>query len=165
MRIIGCIGVSIPPQRHHPLFLAKPPPLFRQSPPSILVFREPHLSLWSLCPLFFIFFFQQMIALQTLWKMFFISFKKLFSFSRYSNFCIFVFSSFFFLVSHYLRGWSKKTLKIYHVINCLNKNLITDFFLYLEKQRRRDIETLSIDRELNKKHFYRKIMQKMCTKS
>ena len=39
--------------------------------------------------------FQQMIALQKLWKMFFISSKKLFSFSRYSNFCIFVSPSFF----------------------------------------------------------------------
>ena len=38
--------------------------------------------------------FQQMIALQKLWKMFFISSKKLFSFSRYSSFCIFVFPSF-----------------------------------------------------------------------
>ena len=36
-----------------------------------------------------------MIALQKLWKMLFISSKKLFSFSRYSNFCISVFSSFF----------------------------------------------------------------------
>ena len=32
-----------------------------------------------------IFTFHQMIALQKLWKMFFISSKKLFSFSRYSN--------------------------------------------------------------------------------
>ena len=36
----------------------------------------------------------QMLALQKLWKMFFISSKKLFSFSRYSSFCIFVFPSF-----------------------------------------------------------------------
>ena len=36
----------------------------------------------------------QMIALQKLWKMFFISSKKLFAFSRYSNFCISVFPSF-----------------------------------------------------------------------
>ena len=39
-------------------------------------------------------FFHQMIALQTLWKMFFISSKKLFSFSRYSIFCISVLPSF-----------------------------------------------------------------------
>ena len=38
-------------------------------------------------------FFHQIIALQNLWKMFFSSSKKLFSFSRYSNFCLF-FSSF-----------------------------------------------------------------------
>ena len=41
-----------------------------------------------------IFIFNEMIALQKLWKMFFISSKKLFSFSRYSNFCIFVYPSF-----------------------------------------------------------------------
>ena len=41
-----------------------------------------------------IFIFHQMIALQKLWKIFFISSKKLFSFSRYSNFCIFNFPSF-----------------------------------------------------------------------
>ena len=42
----------------------------------------------SLCPLFFIkfLFFQRMRALQKLWKMFFISSKKL---SRYSIFCNF----------------------------------------------------------------------------
>ena len=34
-------------------------------------------------------FVHQMIALQKLWKMLFISPKKLFSFSRYSNFCNF----------------------------------------------------------------------------
>ena len=36
-----------------------------------------------------ILFFHQMIALQKLWKMFFISSKKLFSSSGYSHFCIF----------------------------------------------------------------------------
>ena len=42
-------------------------------------------------PLFFIkfLFFHQMIGLQKLWKMFFISSKKLFLFLRYSNFCNF----------------------------------------------------------------------------
>ena len=42
-----------------------------------------------------IFIFHQTIAPQKLWKMFFISSKKLFSFSKFSNFCIFVFPSFF----------------------------------------------------------------------
>ena len=121
-----------------------------------------------------IFIFHQMIALQKLWKMFFISSKKLFSFLRYLNFCVFVFPSFFpcqlfsffspFFPCRCFEGWSKKNLKIYGVINCLNKDLITHFVLYLEKEIRSDIETLSIDREFNKEHFYGKIMQKMCTK-
>ena len=49
---------------------------------------------YSLCLQFFIkLFFNQMIALQNLWKVFFISSKKLSSFSRYSNFSN-LFSSF-----------------------------------------------------------------------
>ena len=56
-------------------------------------------------------------------------------------------------------------LKVYDVINCLNKNSITHFVWYLEKEKRYDIEILSIDRVLNKEHFYGKVMQKMCTKS
>ena len=105
------------------------------------------------------FIFHQIIALQKLWTMFFISSKKLFSFSRYSNIPL------FFPVSHCIRGWFKRNLKVYDVINCLNKNLITHFVWYLEKEIRCDIETFSIDRVLNTEHFYGKIMQKMCTKS
>ena len=45
----------------------------------------------------------QMIADQKLWKMLFISFKKLFLFSRYSNFCICIFPSFL-PVSHCFKG-------------------------------------------------------------
>ena len=59
-----------------------------------------------------------------------------------------------------LRGWSKKNLKNHDVINCLNKNLITRFVWYLEKEIRCDIETLSIDGELNKELF----MEKSCRK-
>ena len=99
------------------------------------------------------------------------NYEKSFLFHLKSSFCswdiqIFVFlsSPLFFPVSHCLRGWSKKNLKIY-VIDCLNKNLITHFVWYLEKEIRCDIETLSIDWELNKEHFYEKIMQKMCRKS
>ena len=44
-------------------------------------------------------FFHYIVALQKLWKMFFISPKKLFLFSRYSNFCISILPSFF-PVSH-----------------------------------------------------------------
>ena len=86
-----------------------------------------------------IFISHQMIALQKLWKMFFISSKKLFSFSKIS-------------------------VKFYDVINCLNKNLITHFAWYLEKQKRYDIETLPIGRVLNKEHCYWKTIQKMCTR-
>ena len=114
--------------------------------------------------LYRIFIYHQMIALQKIRKMFFISPKKLFSFSRYSSF---VFLSFplFLPVSHCFRGWSKKNLKVYDVINCLSKNLITHFVWYLKKEIGFDIETLSIMRVSNKEHFYGKITQKMCTKS
>ena len=55
--------------------------------------------------------------------------------------------------------------KVYDVINCLNKNLIIHFAWCLGKEKRYDIETLSIDRVLNKEHFYGKTMPKMWTKS
>ena len=111
-----------------------------------------------------IFILHQMIALQKLWKMFFISSKKLISFSRYSNF-VFLSSPLFFPVSHCLEAWSKKNVEIHDVISCLNKNFIRHFVWYLERETRCDIETLSIDRELNKEYFYEKIMHKLCNKS
>ena len=88
--------------------------------------------------------------------MLFISSKKLFWFSRYSNFCIssHLSSPLFLPVSHCFRGWSKINLKVCEAINCLNQNLITHFVWY-------GIETLSIDRVLNKEHVYWKIMQKI----
>ena len=91
----------------------------------------------------------------------FISSKKLFSFSRYLNFCIF---PLFLPVSHCVRAWSKINLEVYDIINCLNNNLI-HLVWYLEKEKRYGIEILSIDRVLNNEHFYGKIIQKMCTKS
>ena len=80
---------------------------------------------------------------------------------------IFVCSSspLFFPVSHCFRGWFKKHFKVYDVINCLNKNLITHYAWYLEKKIWCDIETLSIDRVLTPDYFNGKIMQKICTKS
>ena len=64
---------------------------------SLLVY---HLTIFDplklVCTIFYqIFIFDQVIALQKLWKMFFISSKKLYSFSRYSDFCILGFPSFF----------------------------------------------------------------------
>ena len=93
--------------------------------------------------LYQIFLFHQTIALQKLWKMFFISSKKLFLFLRYSNFCIFVFPSFF-PVSHCFRGWFQENRKAYDVIICLNKNFMARFVWYLEKGIRCDIDTLSM---------------------
>ena len=103
-------------------------------------------------------FFHQMITLRKLWKMLFISSKKLFSFT------ISVFSLSL-PVGHCFWGWSKVYLKVHDVINCLNKNSVTHFGWYLEKEKRYDIKTLSIDGVSDKEHFYRKIMQKMCSKS
>ena len=100
---------------------------------------------------------------KTMKNVFFISSKKLFLFARYSNFCISVFPLFL-PVSHCFRGWSKINLKVYDVTNCLNKNLMTHFVWYFEKEKRYGIETLSIDTVLNKEHLYWKIMQKMCTR-
>ena len=74
-------------------------------------------------------------------------------------------SPIFLPVSHCLRAWSKINLKDSDVINCLNKNFITHFISYLEKEKKYDIETLAIDTVLNKEHFYGEIVQKMCTKS
>ena len=78
---------------------------------------------------------------------------------------IFVFPSspLFLPVGHCFTEWSKINRKVYDVINYLNKNSITYFAWYLEKKKSYDIETLSIDRVLNKEDFYGKIIQKICT--
>ena len=77
-------------------------------------------------------FFHQMRALQKLREMISIPSKKFISFLRYLNFCIPVLPSF-----------SLCRLLLYDVINCLNKNSITHFVSYLEKEKRYDIEILS----------------------
>ena len=84
--------------------------------------------------------------------------------SRDIQICVFSSSPLFLPVSHCFTGWSKKNLEVYGVINGLNKNF-THFVWYLEKEIRCEIETLSIDRVLNKEHFYGKIMQKMSPKA
>ena len=71
------------------------------------------------------------------------------SFSRYSDFCIPSFLLFSPLDQRF-RGW-------------LKKNNI--FCLISSKWKRYDIETLSIDRVINKEQLYRKILKKICTKS
>ena len=51
--------------------------------------------------------------------------------------CIFVFPSFplFLPVGHCFRVWSEINLKVYDAISCLNKNSITTFVWYLEKEK------------------------------
>ena len=77
-------------------------------------------------------FFHQMRALQKLREMISIPSKKFISFLRYLNFCIPVLPSF-----------SLRRLLLYDVINCLNKNSITHFVSYLEKEEWYDIEISS----------------------
>ena len=61
----------------------------------LMIILEPELPLELVSAIFINFlFFRQMIALHKLWKMLFISSKKLFSFSSYSNFCISILPSF-----------------------------------------------------------------------
>ena len=112
----------------------------------------------------YFFFCYQMLALKWLWKILFISSKKLFSFSKSWNFCISVFRSFF-IVSHYFRGWLQINVKVYEFINCLKKNLITLFVWYLEKEKRYDVEILSIYRVLSKEHFMKKSCRKCASKA
>ena len=89
--------------------------------------------------------------------------KNVFYFSfKFLYFCL----PLFFSLSAIASGVDpRKILKIYDAINCLNKNLIIHFVWYIEKEVSCDIGTLSIDSQLNKEHFYEKIMQKMYTKS
>ena len=72
--------------------------------------------------------------------------KDVFLFNLLSSFRsrdIFVFpsSALFLPVTHCLRASSKINLKVYDVINCLNKNLITHFAWYL---RRKKVMTLKL---------------------
>ena len=69
-------------------------------------------------------------------------------------------SLFFLPVGHCFRGRSKINLKVYDAISCLNKNSITYFVCYLEKEKRYDTKTLSIAGVSNKNIF----MEKSCRK-
>ena len=55
------------------------------------------------------------------------------------GFEFFLSSPLFLPVGHCFRGWSKRNLKVYDVINCLNENLIAYFVWYYEKKKRYDI--------------------------
>ena len=87
------------------------------------------LTLLKPCVRYFykLFISQQMIALQKLWKMFLFHLNSSF---RSQDIQIFVSSSslLFPIVSHCFRGWSRINLnKVYDIINCVNKNLLTHF--------------------------------------
>ena len=94
--------------------------------------------------------------------------KNAFYFIKKSSFCsrdnqIFLFPSFpFFIpVGHCFRGRSKINLKVYDAINCLNKNSITYFVCYLEKEKRYDTKTLSIDGVSNKTFLWKNHAENM----
>ena len=97
----------------------------------------------SLCPLFFIFL---TIDSPLRIMIFFFSFY-LKRFFLYQDIQAFVFQSFplVSLFGHCFRGWSKINLKIYDVIYCVNNNFLPNFVWCLKKEKRYDIETLSID--------------------
>ena len=123
--------------------------------------RAPHriscpVKAQSLCPLFFIkfLFFTKWYPFKNYEKCILFHLKSSFR-SRVIQ--IFVYASFpyFLPVSHCFRSWFKKNLKVYGVIKCLNKTLITHVW-YLEKEIRCVIETLPIDRVLNTTFLWKK---------
>ena len=120
-------------------------------------------AIFEACVCYF-FIFHQMIACQKLLKCFLFHLKR--SFHSW-NIQIFVFlsSHIFLSIDHCFRERIEINLKVFDVISCLNKNLITHFIWYLEKGKRYDIETLSLYRLINKEHFHEKFMLEMCTKS
>ena len=81
------------------------------------------------------------------------------------RFLHFRFFLYFLLWAYCFRGWSNINRRVFDVISCLNNNLITYFVWYLHKEKRYTIETFSVDRILNKEHFYEEIKQKMCTRN
>ena len=93
--------------------------------------------------------------------MLFVSSKKLFSFSRYSNFCISIFPSFFYLPLPYKMVAEDKPVCD---INFPNKKL-THFAWYLENGKKYHIKTLLIVRVLNKNRFVEKSFRKHAPKA
>ena len=73
--------------------------------------------------------------------MLFTATKKLFSFSRYWDFCFSVFP-YFFPCGHCCRGWFNTNCKVHNVINCQYKTVNNILF---DTLRRKKFETLLID--------------------
>ena len=84
--------------------------------------------------------------------------------SQEIHFFVFLSFPFFLPVSHCFRGRSKINLKVHDVINFLNKNSISHFVWYPEKEKRYDIEILSIDGVSDKEHFIKKSLIKCAAK-
>ena len=110
-----------------------------------------------MCSLFHIFYQWQSLN----------DYEKCFLFHLKSSFCsrdiqsfVFLFSALFPFFRHCFKVWSETNLEIYDIINSLNKNLARHFVWCLEKEKRYEFGTLSIDRVLNKEHF----LEKVCTK-
>ena len=107
------------------------------------------LKLLSAILLIFFFFFTKWEPLKI--------FEKCFSF-QISDFVLEIFTFLYFYPSHHpvghcFRRWSKMNFKVHDVMNCLKKNSIKHSVWYLEKEKRFDIETLSIDGVSDKEHF------------
>ena len=95
------------------------------------------------------------------------NYEKCFLFQLQSSFLspeiqVFVFRSspLFFSVAHCFRGWLKINLKVCLIIH-LSKNLLTHLVWYLEKEKRYDIENLSVDIECLIRNIF---MEKSCRK-
>ena len=102
-----------------------------------------------------IFCFYQITALKKLWKMLFISTRKLFSFSRYSIFCISLFPLLSSCLSLLEKMINDKSYNLWHH-QFAKQEFKNTYFWYLEKESRPDIKTWSIDEISNKEHFYGK---------
>ena len=100
------------------------------------------LNPWSLCLLFFLssfYFSPDDSPLSTIKIFFFFFYLKCSFHSWHIQFFVFSSSSLFFPVSHNFKGWSEKKVKVYDVINWLNKSLIIHFVWYLENGLKCDI--------------------------
>ena len=88
--------------------------------------------------------------------MLFVSSQKLFSFSRYFNFCL----DFLGMQKKRFDQTDKVNFEIYDVTPWLTKNYKTHIAQYLTNQRQPDNEILSVNRTSQEIYFSLKIMQK-----
>ena len=107
-----------------------------------------------------IFIFHQMIAIQKLWKIIFVSSKKALFVLEIFKF-LYICPSLFFALSAIALEIDSRKMLVYDVVNCLNKNLNTHYVWYLEKEIRCDIGTLSIDRAFLWKNHAENVHQKL----